>query len=364
MSVIVELKRFSGPMDLLLYLIRKEEMDIFDINIHEITQQYLDSIKQMKKLNLESAGDFIAMAATLIQIKAKMLVPQYNEDGEVVEEEDPRKDLVQKLLEYEKFKEAGQDLYDRPLLGRDMLVRGTRENFEDLEEGELIIEEENALYALIAAYRSTVKRKNKAVHKVSESLKSIRERIMEIRERLSVGRQVLLSELIEVQKTDEKSTKLITFLSLLELAKIGLVSLFQSENFADIHVEAKSEINEKVISDVENYEAHRSDAETENKWMMDSEISIEDESDEVSMSDADDMPAPEQMNLLGSGPLAEEAPSVEEDLGIQEEAATDEEIELALKEFGELDSDELDNNDAQVTATETQTKEKDYEPEV
>ena len=95
----------------------------------------------MKKLNLEVAGDFVAMAATLIQIKAKMLVPQYDEEGEVLEEEDPRKDLVRRLLEYQAFQDAGKRLYDRSLVGRDVLLRGKRESIE-APEGELIIEED------------------------------------------------------------------------------------------------------------------------------------------------------------------------------------------------------------------------------
>ena len=103
MSIRVQLQQFEGPLDLLLYLIRKEEMDIFNINIVEITKQYFEYIKLMKEFDLEIAGDFIAMASTLIHIKSKMLLPQYDENGEVVEQEDPRKELVQKLLEYEKF---------------------------------------------------------------------------------------------------------------------------------------------------------------------------------------------------------------------------------------------------------------------
>lgn len=325
MSVIVELKRFSGPMDLLLYLIRKEEMDIFDINIHEITQQYLDSIKQMKKLDLEAAGDFIAMAATLIQIKAKMLVPQYNEDGEIVEEEDPRKDLVKKLLEYQMYKEAGQTLYERPLLGRDMLVRGRRENLEQ-PDGEIIMEEDNALYALIAAYRTAVRRMNRAVHKVSHSLKSIRERILEIRERLQMGHRVLMSELLNEPSEDPRGTKLITFLSLLELAKIGLVSLFQSENFEDIHIETKQEISETVLTNVESYEAHHTDAEM--NWTSEVEMNLAD--DEIA-----EMESPAQ--VVGAQMVLAEHKE-EEQLA---EAATDEEIEEALLEEEKLNEPEL-----------------------
>lgn len=254
-NLIIELERFSGPMDLLLYLIRKEEMDIFDININQITKQYLDSIKQMKKLNLEVAGDFVAMASTLIQIKAKMLVPQYNEEGEIIENEDPRKDLVRRLIEYQLYQDAGKKLYQRPLLGRDVFVRGRREDFET-PEGDLVMEEDNALYALISMYRAVVRKMERAVHKVAKSLKSIRERIMEIQSRLVVGHRVLFSNLLEVGATaDKKGTKLITFLAMLELAKLNLVSLFQNDTFGEIHVEAKREITEDIISKVEGYES-------------------------------------------------------------------------------------------------------------
>ena len=95
----VTLPKFEGPLDLLLYLIRKEEMDIFDIKIHEITRQYLEYIKRMRELDLEVAGEFISMASTLIHIKSRMLLPQYNDQGEIIESEDPRKELVQRLLE-------------------------------------------------------------------------------------------------------------------------------------------------------------------------------------------------------------------------------------------------------------------------
>ena len=308
MNLIVEVERFSGPLDLLLYLIRKEEMDIFDINIGQITKQYLDSIKQMKKLNLEVAGDFIAMASTLIQIKAKMLVPQYDEEGEVIEDEDPRKDLVRRLLEYQAFQDAGKRLYDRSLVGRDVYLRGKREAIE-APEGELIIEEDNALYALIASYRGVVKKMNKAVHTVAKSLKSIRERIMEIRFFLTVGKRVEMSSLYANEKEDLHGTKLITFLSCLELAKLGLVSLFQSNNFEEIHIEANTHIDEDVIAKVENYDAAENIGESSEIWVME--------------EDREDPPEPEV------------------------EAATDEEI-LAEEQAYESQVEEAFEKDAEV----------------
>jgi segregation and condensation protein A len=145
MSINIQLPKFEGPLGLLLYLIRKEEMDIMDIKIHEITKQYFEYIKLMKELDLEVAGEFVAMASTLIHIKSRMLLPQYDENGEIVENEDPRKELVQKLLEYQKYQEAAKLLYDRPLLGRDLWGRGVRETLAPKEDE--IILEDNALFS-------------------------------------------------------------------------------------------------------------------------------------------------------------------------------------------------------------------------
>lgn len=248
-------------MALLLHLIRQEEMDIFDINIQQITKQYLESMKMMKKLNLEGAGDFIAMAATLIQIKSRMLLPQYNEAGEVVETEDPRRDLVRRLIEYQMYQDAGRDLYQRPLLNRDVWTRGEQDQeVQAPEDVDIILEEENALYSLIKAYRTAVKSMNKAVHKVGQSLQSIRDRIWELRDRLIMGHQARFFELIEAgaYSADRKGQKLITFLSLLELGKMGFISLFQAENFEDIHIDTLRVIDRDVISQVENYDAANS----------------------------------------------------------------------------------------------------------
>src|SRR3989338_5687911 len=218
MSIRVQLQQFEGPLDLLLYLIRKEEMDIFNINIVEITKQYFDYIKLMKEFDLEVAGDFIAMASTLIHIKSKMLLPQYDENGEVLEQEDPRKELVQKLLEYEKFKEASKALYERPLLNRDIWARGLREKIEVAnDEIEL---EDKALFSLIGSYRKVLNALNKKIHKVSIKLQSISSRIIEMKSFLKPGSTVRMVEMLSQHLTDrvQKTRQaLITFLSLLEL---------------------------------------------------------------------------------------------------------------------------------------------------
>lgn len=252
MSITVQLPKFEGPLGLLLYLIRKEEMDIMDINVHEITKQYLDYIKLMKELDLEVAGEFVAMASTLIHIKSRMLLPQYGENGEIIEQEDPRKELVQKLLEYQKYQEAAKLLYDRPLVGRDVWLRGIRESLHPQEEE--IVLEENALFSLISSYRRALRAVKKKVHQVAAKAQSISSRILEIKDRLIMGHKVTMMELVTATE-DRARQALITFLSLLELGKMGFVGLYQSEVYSDIWVDPRKPIETDVLSRVEEYDS-------------------------------------------------------------------------------------------------------------
>ena len=223
-------------------------MDVFNINVNQITRQYLEYIKTMRRLDLEVAGEFVAMAATLIHLKSRMLLPQYNEEGEEVVE-DPRKELVQKLVEYKKYQELSGQLYQRPLLGRDVMVRGEREKVEAADEAELVLAE-NPLFSLISAYRFACKNMKKGVHKVSSELQSIAARIMEMKDLLVIGRRVLFRDLLNKNAEAKGNHVLVTFLSLLELAKMGFVAVFQAEPLSDIHVEPKRAVDRDVVSNV------------------------------------------------------------------------------------------------------------------
>jgi segregation and condensation protein A len=256
MSLTIQLPKFEGPMALLLYLIRKEEMDIFDIKVNEITKQYLEYIKLMKELDLEVAGEFISMASTLIHIKSRMLLPQYDENGEVIETEDPRKELVQRLLEYQKYQEASKNLYERPLLGRDVFARGIRERLDEREEE--IVLEDNALFSLISAYRNAMRSIKKKIHQVAAKAQSIASRILEIKDRLPIGMKVGMSDLID-SVGEKRRQVLITFLSLLELGKMGFVSLYQTETYQEIYIEARKPIETNVLDRVEEYDSMRAD---------------------------------------------------------------------------------------------------------
>ncbi len=297
MSITVQLPKFEGPLGLLLYLIRKEEMDILDINVHEITKQYFEYIKLMKELDLEVAGEFVAMASTLIHIKSRMLLPSYNEQGEIIEQEDPRKELVQKLLEYQKYQEAAKLLYDRPLVGRDVWLRGTRESLTEKEEE--IILEDNALFSLISSYRKALRSVKKKVHQVAAKAQSIASRILEMKDRLIVGQRVTLMELVSA--TEERSRQvLITFLSLLELGKMGFVRLYQTEAYSDIWVDATKPIETDVLARVEEYDSMRADEVA--AQMMEESKKIDPEEEFVLTDEEDRLEQEPQMQMdLGAG---------------------------------------------------------------
>ncbi|MBN8538707.1 MAG: segregation/condensation protein A [Deltaproteobacteria bacterium] len=328
MSLVVQLPKFEGPLALLLYLIRKDEMDIFDIKIHEITNQYLEYIKIMKELDLELAGEFVAMAATLIQIKSRMLLPQYDEKGEVVENEDPRKELVQKLLEYQKYQEAARLLYERPLVGREMWTRGFRESLDEpMDEIEV---EDNGLFSLISMYRLIMRSAKKRIHQVTAKAQSIASRILEIKEMLVMGQRKTLNELIHTLD-DQARQILITFLSLLELGKLGFVSLYQSENYSDIWVELRKPIEGDAVSRVEEYETLNSE-EVASKLFDGTHEDVDhtkDSSEVFVLKDAED----NSDEVNADNPLYSE-----------EEMASDEEILLAEKDETDKRIDEGSNH--------------------
>ncbi len=348
MSIHVQLDRFEGPLGLLLHLIREQEMDIFNINIHHITSQYLEYIKTMRRLDLEVAGEFVAMAATLLHIKSKMLLPQYNEEGEEVSE-DPRKELVHKLLEYKKFRELSADLYKRALLGRDVFPRTPVDEIEAAEEGELVLEE-NPLFSLIASYRTALKNMKKTVHRVASELQSIASRILEIKDRLMVGNRVVFRDLITANE-GRAGQVLVTFLSILELAKMGFISVFQNDAFSDIHVETKKIIDRDIVSQVESYDSVNAQA-TAESIMASARLSL---SEPVATFEGEE--APVVVALTSDGASDDEIAAEEALMGpeesqhilthdtekslLPEEVASDDEIEMELARMAAEDRGEV-----------------------
>jgi segregation and condensation protein A len=332
------LPKFEGPLDLLLYLIRKEEMDIFDIKIHEITRQYFEYIKLMRELDLEVAGDFISMASTLIHIKSRMLLPQYNEQGELVENDDPRKELVERLIEYQKYQEASKKLAERPWVGRDIWLRGQREVIKPLEEE--VVLEENALFSLISCYRLVIRSFHKKIHKVSSKTQSIAGRILEIKEFLLKGQRVAMSSLITAIENRHRQV-LITFLSLLELGKMGYVTLYQTNTYGEIYVDTKNEVQTDVISRVEEFDGLKAQEAAEELFAKAEQAKIE----------AEPFVDMDHINILGMA----EADTEDVSFGA-EEMASDEEIlaaEAALANEGGITETVVSDGviDTEVTIT-------------
>lgn len=228
----VRLDNFTGPLDLLLHLIRKNEMEITDIPIAEITGQYLAVIDAMQTLNLDVAGEFLLMAATLLHIKSRMLLPQVVEDGgEEEDEEDPRVELVRRLLDYQKYKDGATRLDELPQLHRDLFARSAPAP-EVVEEGG----EEFAavgLYDLLQALQQLLKeRPEPLVHEVSVEQLSVAERINQILSALQGQQSLAFTELFPARAG--RHEVVVTFLAMLELVKLRLVHLLQSQRFGAI----------------------------------------------------------------------------------------------------------------------------------
>lgn len=229
----VHLDKFDGPLDLLLHLIRKNELDIYDIQIAVITRQYLDYIKLMKDLNLEVAGDFLVMAATLLQIKSRTLLPvEEPEEGEE-DELDPRAELIRRLMEYQQYKEAGMVIGARALLGREVFVRTCPDPVLAAarnEEGPL----EVSLFELVDAFRVLLARiPAEQFHDVAAAETfSIADCINEILSLLQERETVQFDDLVRDEFTRERV--IVTFLALLELCRLKLIRIFQNSHEGSI----------------------------------------------------------------------------------------------------------------------------------
>ena len=235
MSYEIKLDIFEGPLDLLLYLIRKNEIDIYNIPIALITEQYLAYLEMMRSLNLDLAGEYLVLASTLIHIKSKLLLPPDESEGEEEEGEDPRAELVQQLLEYQIFKEAALRLENRPLLERDVFTRGAPGEAPSAaeEEGEAMIEV--GVFELVAAFRRIIAGFDRPEElEIDAEKMSMTDRINEIMEMLSEKQQMTFVELIG-DRTDRRRI-IYTFLAILELMKLRMIRAYQSGPFGAIRL--------------------------------------------------------------------------------------------------------------------------------
>jgi segregation and condensation protein A len=225
------LEGFEGPLDLLLHLIQKNELDILNIPIALITEQYLEYLQLMKVLNLDVAGEYLLMASTLLHIKSKMLLPKSSEREE--EEEDPREELIRRLLEYQKYKQAGGELEKRPMLDRDVFIRLMPAEPEEVPEEERI---EVNLLELLEAFRQVLERvKTETVHEVILEHLSVEDKIQEILTLLErENRSLTFHRLFPEQAS--RRVVIITLLAILELVKMKRIRIFQLAPFETIRV--------------------------------------------------------------------------------------------------------------------------------
>ncbi|MCC6543450.1 MAG: segregation/condensation protein A [Nitrospirae bacterium] len=232
MSYEVKLEVFEGPLDLLLHLIKKNEVNIYDIPISLVTQQYLEYIDLMQDLNLEIAGEFLLMAATLTHIKSRMLLPREEKAGEDEESEDPRAELIRKLLEYKSFKEVAEELGQREDTWRDIFYNPPDKTIEDEE-----VFVEVGLFELLEAFRDVIaKIPDKRSLDIEPDELTVRGRMTAIIEKLDIASAdgVTLISLLEDECT--RRTIVVTFLALLELARIRLIKLMQTGSSETIRV--------------------------------------------------------------------------------------------------------------------------------
>jgi segregation and condensation protein A len=229
-----QLEIFEGPLDLLLHLIKKNEVNITDIPIAAITEQYLATLELMQTLNLDVAGEFLVMAATLIHIKSRMLLPE--SDAETDEEEeggDAREELMRRLLEYQRFKEAAGELGQRDVLTRDVFVRAAAPT----EKPAPTAFRELSVFELLTALRRVLERLPKdEFHEVTLEKITVREKMTLVLERLRVDGQVMFESLFTGAGT--RMAVIVTFLAMLELVKIRAIRIFQDRLDGPIIIEA------------------------------------------------------------------------------------------------------------------------------
>ena len=229
----VFLEAFEGPLDLLLYLIRRQNLDILEINVAEITRQYMGYIGLMESIQLELAADYLVMAAMLAEIKSRMLLPRQAMDED--SEEDPRAELIRRLQEYERFKKAADDIDEMPRLGRDIHQASAHAPERNQEVVHPDVDMRELLTALAEVLRRADMFEN---HQVQMEKLSTRERMTHVLEALR-GEQFV--PFVSLFKSSEgKLGVVVTFLAIMELIKESLVEIVQSETFGPIHVKART----------------------------------------------------------------------------------------------------------------------------
>ncbi|MEE9310673.1 MAG: ScpA family protein [Cocleimonas sp.] len=232
----VFLETFEGPLDLLLYLIRRQNLDILDIPIAEITRQYMEYVEIMRTVNLDLAAEYLVMAAMLAEIKSRMLLPRHEE---VEEENDPRAELVRRLQEYERFKQAATDVDELPRIGRDNFDVDVEVIRADKEKPEPEVE----MKELLLAFQDILKRVDmQKHHEIEREEISIRERMTHVLSRLDGDNFVEFQSLFSLK--EGRLGVVVTLMAVLELLKLKVIDMVQAEAFAPIYLKPVSSVED------------------------------------------------------------------------------------------------------------------------
>ena len=231
---LVKLEAFEGPLDLLIYLIKKSEVDIYDIPIAIITEQYLEYLEMMKELNLEAVGDYLVMAAELGHIKSYMLLPKPEPENKE-DEVDPRAELVRRLIEYQRYKEAASKLLDFQILERDVFIRAYQDGEYQNDQANTLIKVD--LWSLIEALGDIYKRRNyswPASIKLDLETLTLEDKIENLTKKIKLESTLLFEDLFTEVSSDYDL--ILTFLAILELVKIAVIGAFQDAPYASIRL--------------------------------------------------------------------------------------------------------------------------------
>ncbi len=314
----VILEAFEGPLDLLLYLIRKQNIDILDIPIAEITRQYMQYIEVMQELHLELAGEYLVMAATLAEIKSRMLLPRPQTTPEQPEE-DPRAELVRRLQEYERFKRAAEDLDSLPRLERDVWIASA-----PLKDRKVVrMLPQPTLQEMLKAFREVVIRAELfAHHHIQRERLSVRERMSNI---LSTLERSSFVEFVRLFRPEEgRMGVTVTFLAILELVREGLIEVVQAQPYAPLHVRAAAPGRKlRVISG--NGEAAGA-----------GEDGAQD--GEAAMAEEDVMAGEDDQDVMADDDAQDEHALMADDGAQDEEAVMDDDVETADEVTDEWDA--------------------------
>ncbi len=241
----VFLDAFEGPLDLLLYLIKRQNLDILDVPIAQITSQYVEYVELMRELNLELAADYLVMAAMLAEIKSRMLLPRASDEDD--DEGDPRAELIRRLQEYERYKQAAEDIDALPRMGRDIYQGSADYDFQDVKKPDPQVD----LREILLALKEVLHRADMfSSHHISREPLSLRERMSTVLEKINSDNFMLFTELFDFQ--EGRDGVVVTFMAILELMKQQMIEMVQTEPFAPIHVKANAVSEEPSLQQADD----------------------------------------------------------------------------------------------------------------